>query len=343
LKNRETIKRLRAERAKKEIKAMNQKTVSLPGKHIPFKSLYRLALPVFLMVAVVASLLLFSLAKDTMFSTRYAFGYGYGYGYTVPESGGGGASTATGTTYVYDIVTTSGQFTQDVIAKSGDEKVALSIPRGVIGKTSAGAALTRITVTPATDPPDPPADSSVIGLTYDFGPQGATFTPPITVTFTYTPADVPAGVNENALTIAYYDTTKSVWVVLEGISVNTATHTISGKVSHFTSFAVLSLPQPTPAPTTPAPSPAPTPTPAPTTPAPSPAPTTTPAPTTPAPSPAPTTTPAPTTPAPTPPTPTPTPAPTPEGGLSLWLIVVITAIVIILAVVAGIIIVRRRG
>ena len=54
--NKETIKRLRAEQAKKEAKAMNHKRVSLPGIHLPLKSLYRLALPVLLVMAVALSI-----------------------------------------------------------------------------------------------------------------------------------------------------------------------------------------------------------------------------------------------------------------------------------------------
>ncbi len=42
-------------------------------------------------------------------------------------------------------------------------------------------------------PPTPPEDFSVIGLVYDFGPNGATFDPPITLTITYDPALIPEG------------------------------------------------------------------------------------------------------------------------------------------------------
>jgi transcriptional regulator with XRE-family HTH domain len=341
LKNRDTIKRLRVERAKKETKTMKLKAIPGLKAHIPFNGLHRLALPVILVVAAVASLLLFTLAKDTMFSPRYAFGYGYGYGYGYDTGGGGGGgAAAAGVTFVYDIVTLSGEFTQNVIAQSEDQKVALNIAKGVIGKTKSGTALNRIQITPMTTPPAPPANSSIIGLAYDFGPKGATFDPPITLTFNYSLSDIPAGVDEKTLTIAYYDTATGTWVFLTDISVNTATHTITGKLSHFTAFAVLSVPQPAPAPTTPAPTPTPTPTPAPTTPAPSPTPTPTPAPTTPAPSPTTTPTPAPTTPAPTP-TPTPTPAPAAEGN---WLLIgIIIAVVIIVAAAIGFIIIRRRG
>jgi transcriptional regulator with XRE-family HTH domain len=502
LKNRETIKRLRAERAKKEVKTMDQKTSPPPRAPIPWKSLYRLALPVFLVILVAVSIwyaaptpvkaleitystlpsgtlgstytfsvtvtiqsgehvplqrvdvIIYKVGAATTYkatltdmpladsstaahnpsegsgsgtatvaanadsawgytssATGYAVwkGVGYsfspstsgGYGYqagtgstsivytivwTPPsgwpagsykidtrlttstqspgggttftetstafalaspavEAGGGGggvASTGTGTTYVFDVVNSSGAFTQAVTAQSADTKVKVDIAKGVIGKTSSGQPLTRLTITPLSPPPPPPANKSIIGLTYDFGPDGATFDPSVTVTFTYDPKNIPAGVDEKSLTLAFYDSAKGTWVVLENITVNTATHTISGQTSHFTAFTVLSLSQPattTPAPTTPAPTtPSPT-TPAPTTPAP-----TTPAPTTPAPTtPAPTT-PAPTTPAPTTPAPTTTtPAPAPAGGLSWWLIGGIIVVVVIIAVLVSMMVIRRRS
>jgi hypothetical protein len=122
-------------------------------------------------------------------------------------------------------------------------------------------------ITPVTAPAAPEG-ATIIGLAYDFGPEGATFDPPITVTFSYSLSDIPEGVNENSLTISYYDTSQGAWVTLEDINVNTSTHTVSGKLSHFTTFAVLAMPGATPTPTTPAPTAPAATTPAPTTPAP---------------------------------------------------------------------------
>jgi len=45
LRDRETIKKLRADRARKEAASESQKILSIPKVSIPFKSLYRLALP----------------------------------------------------------------------------------------------------------------------------------------------------------------------------------------------------------------------------------------------------------------------------------------------------------
>lgn len=241
-----------------------------------------------------------------------------------------------GTTDVSDVVSTTGNFTETVIASSVDNLVVLTIDEGVIGLTAEGEPLTEITIAEMTNPPEPPTESNIIGLTYDFGPDGATFEPPITVTFTYDPLDLLEDVNEEDLIIAYYDTATSSWVTLEDIVVDTVNNTITAKISHFTAFAVIAPPAPTPAPTTPAPTtPAPT-TPKPTTPKP-----TTPTPTTPA-----ATTPAATTPATTTPAVT-TPAtttPTPTGeGVNWPLVGGIIAAVIIIAVIVWILVARRRG
>jgi transcriptional regulator with XRE-family HTH domain len=244
--------------------------------------------------------------------------------------GGGGGAPLIGTTYVFDFVTPDGRFTQTVIAKSADNNVQITINRDVIGKNKYGQALSRIDINPMAAPPAPPEKSSIIGLVYDLGPAGATFAPPITLTFTYNPASLAEGVAEADLTVAYYDSSLPDWVTLENVTVDTVNHTVSADISHFTAFAVVAY-EPVPAPA-PAPTPEPTPTPTPV-PTPEPTPTPTPAPT-PAPAPAPEPTPEPTpAPAPTPvPTPVPTPTPTPEAGLNWWLIGGIIAVVILVAV-----------
>jgi hypothetical protein len=238
----------------------------------------------------------------------------------VPISTGGGASAPEpGVTNVSNIVNSQGVFTQSVIAKSADQNVTLNIPSGTIGKTREGAPLTQISITPMTAPPAPPAQANVIGLTYDLGPEGATFDPPITVSFTYDPTKIPAGINERDLVIAFYNKATGKWENLTNIVVDPVTHTITGKTSHFTAFAVLAIPAATtPAAVTPAPT-----TPAATTPAAVTTAPTTPAATTPA-----AVTPAPTTPAVTTPAPTPAPTPTPTNGGRI-IILIVAAIVVI--------------
>jgi hypothetical protein len=108
--------------------------------------------------------------------------------------------------------------------------------------------------------PPEPAGAKIIGCVYDYKPTGATFSPPITLTLNYDPGKVPAGFDESKLVIAFYNTATSKWEVVPGSVVDTAKHTVTVQISHFTMFAVYAAaPAVTPTPTV---SPTPTPTPA---------------------------------------------------------------------------------
>ncbi len=153
-------------------------------------------------------------------------------------------------------VNTQGVFTQQATAQSEDSKVELDIEKDTVGKTKDGQPLSEISIIKMADPPAPPAKSNVIGLTYDLGPGGATFAPPITLTFTYDASLLPEGTNEANLVIAFYDTATSKWIELES-TVDPATNTITASVSHFTPFTIIAKPAPPPPPPVPpAPEPA---------------------------------------------------------------------------------------
>ncbi|MCK4783031.1 MAG: hypothetical protein KAV87_04720, partial [Desulfobacteraceae bacterium] len=160
-----------------------------------------------------------------------------------------------GITDVADYVDIRGMFTLNVSAKSADNRVELTIGKGTIGKTKTGERITQISIIPMEDPLAPPANSTVIGLNYDLGPDGATFTPSITITFNYDPNDIPEGVNEKDLVIAMWDEDAGEWVELEGIVVDPATHTITAQVDHLTVFSVLAYTRPAAFTVKPAPTP----------------------------------------------------------------------------------------
>jgi hypothetical protein len=140
---------------------------------------------------------------------------------------------------VSEVVSAAGVFRQDVTLESADDNVKLAIDRGTKGLTKEGRRLTRISITPMEEPPAPPEDASIIGLTYDIGPDGATFDPPITLTFTYDPDEIPEGVDEEDLVIALWDEAAGEWVELEDCVVDPVTHTITAPVSHFSKYAVI--------------------------------------------------------------------------------------------------------
>lgn len=125
--------------------------------------------------------------------------------------------------------------------QSADGKLILSIPRGTKGLTRKGEPLSEIMITEVGAAPTPPAGSKFIGLTYDLQPDGATFDPPITLTFTYNPKWIPAGLGPEKLTIGYYNATTKQWVMLDAadITIDPATNTVSAKISHFTYYSVM--------------------------------------------------------------------------------------------------------
>ncbi|MFC1897609.1 helix-turn-helix domain-containing protein [Chloroflexota bacterium] len=162
--------------------------------------------------------------------------------FTLSSASAGGAALDPGVTTVANYVTTDGVFTRDVVAESADDLVSLTIEEGTTGLTAAGNPLRQIRILEITeaDLPPPPEGGHVIGLTYDFGPDGATFDEPISITFTYDPDDLPEGVNEEDLVVAVWDDDADPpqWVELPGV-VDTETNTITATVDHFTAFAVI--------------------------------------------------------------------------------------------------------
>ncbi|MFC1916258.1 CARDB domain-containing protein [Chloroflexota bacterium] len=136
-----------------------------------------------------------------------------------------------------------GRFTEDITAMSGDNKVKLYIPRNTIGKNRAGSILSSIRIKEEGDPPVPPSHSKVISLIYDIGPGGATFDPPIDLIIKYDESEIPEGVAEKNLVVAWWDKTAGEWIELES-TVDPETHTITTKVSHFSVFTVMARTSP---------------------------------------------------------------------------------------------------
>jgi len=140
---------------------------------------------------------------------------------------------------VSDSVDVNGVFTEEVTGQSADGLLQLTIPEGTVGLTEEGEPLSQISIVPVEYPPPPPEDCNVIGLVYNLGPVGATFDPPITVTFTYDESLIPEGVAEERLVIAMWDVASEQWIPLEGCSIDPETNAISGPVSCFTEFTNL--------------------------------------------------------------------------------------------------------
>jgi hypothetical protein len=247
-----------------------------------------------------------------------------------PSGGGGGGNINVSLSGLNGAltITTDGRAMQAAQLVSQDKNVSLSVPKLTKLLNARGNPLTSISVTKVSSPPAPPPERLILS-SYDFRPNGATFSLELTLTMSYDPKTLPKGAFESELYIAYQD--GSQWVALAS-SVNTIAHNVSAAITHYTNFAVMSKLAPTPAP---APTPTPTPTP---TPAPALSPPLIPVPT-------PTLTPAP---AQTPtPTPTQTPAPasalpvTPPTSSTNWLLICWITGGVILAGLIVFLLVRR--
>jgi len=133
------------------------------------------------------------------------------------------------------VVDDQGVFTGDVTTESDDGNVELAVDKDTVGKTAEGDPVSEIgvtevatpapaagawgglesTVNTAADTVSTSLDSfskyavvvqnQVVGSTYELEPSGATFDPPITVTFDYDPADIPEGISEEDLVISRWE------------------------------------------------------------------------------------------------------------------------------------------
>src|SRR6266516_4330097 len=109
--------------------------------------------------------------------------------------------------------------------------VQLVIPAGALSQP------TGITVLPAMLPSGTSTSALVGGTAYDFGPTGTMFASPVMVRMLYNPAMLPNGMAESTLRL--FTLMNGRWFLVPGSLVNTATHTVMGMTSHFSTYGVL--------------------------------------------------------------------------------------------------------
>jgi len=167
---------------------------------------------------------------------------------TLPPAGGGGGGGGPpllppGTISLAGLIDYRGKFTETVIAISFDDLCRLTIDKDTIGLTKDGKPLSEISMARMEAPPAPPEHAQFIGLVYDFGPDGATFNPAATLEYSYDPSDIPEGIAEENLVLAWWDAKASEWVMLDSV-VDPAANTITAPAGHFTAFATLAYTRP---------------------------------------------------------------------------------------------------
>ena len=129
---------------------------------------------------------------------------------------------------------------------SEDEMLSIIFPVGTIALDGEENPIANIEFTVNETPPLP-QEGDIVGLAYNLEPSGATFDPPATLTWYYEPLDIPSGVGEEGLVIAYYDEALVKWVELES-ELDWANIAIRALVDHLSTFAILApTAPPTPA------------------------------------------------------------------------------------------------
>jgi hypothetical protein len=129
---------------------------------------------------------------------------------------------------------------------SDDGNLSITIPEETTALEEGGEPLTSVEFA-VVEPPLLPEQASLIGLAYDLSPEGATFSPPVTINWNYDPADIPAGLAEADLVIVRYDEETGNWEELL-TEANWEADAISASLDHFSTVALLgykSSPPPT--------------------------------------------------------------------------------------------------
>jgi hypothetical protein len=168
--------------------------------------------------------------------------------------GGGGGGSFREATLTVDLGGTSGKaevrapqwlVTTPVAVTSADAKTKFEIGSHTKALTADGNIPERIQMRRLTQAPSVPATQGIVSAAYEFSPDGTTFSPPATLTLTYDPAEIPEGVPQDNLGIAYWDTTTNEWVMISS-AIDPVNHTITAEVSHFTIFAIIGSRPPVP-------------------------------------------------------------------------------------------------
>ncbi len=125
---------------------------------------------------------------------------------------------------------------QETELVSTDELASVSIPEGTVAKDAAGSPLGSVTITEVSSG-TLPADTkgslfSFEGMAYELGPDGATFSPAITLSFT-----VPNAAWGKEYTIRTYDRKSGTWQDLP-TQYDPTTGKVTAQVNHFSFFGL---------------------------------------------------------------------------------------------------------
>jgi hypothetical protein len=153
-----------------------------------------------------------------------------------PEAPGPASPAATGSVTAELSINDQGVISQSTDLQSPDGRASVSIDAGVVALDQAGAPVSSVSIDTLgpSDMPDVPQGGAVsfAGIAYELGPDGAQFSPAISITFTAPPGQVGQD-----FTVRTYDHASDTWQDLP-TSYDPQTGTVTAEVSHFCCFAL---------------------------------------------------------------------------------------------------------
>jgi len=146
------------------------------------------------------------------------------------------APAATGSVTAELSINDQGVISQSTDLQSADGHASVSIDAGVVALNQAGAPVSSVSIDTLgpSNMPDVPQGGAVsfAGIAYELGPNGAQFSPAISITFAAPPGQVGQD-----FTVRTYDHASGTWQDLP-TSYDPQTGTVTAEVSHFCCFAL---------------------------------------------------------------------------------------------------------
>ena len=136
----------------------------------------------------------------------------------------------------YYTVDQKGFLQQDIALSSPGANFIIT--KGTQALDKDGNPFRTLTINEVSDYPDPPADSNILAIPLDLGPDGATFSPAITAFFNYDPELLPRELDENDLSVAFYDEATGSWIVMP-CEIMPGNGQIKVMIDHFCIYAIL--------------------------------------------------------------------------------------------------------
>jgi len=142
-----------------------------------------------------------------------------------------------GQTPLVGSIDASGVVTNPVTAESFDKLLTLTLDKGTAALTRYGVPLGWVGMYNLKSIPAPPEAAYIVSLMYELQPSGATFDPPIILTYSYDPGHLPEGVDGEDLVVSHYDASIGEWTNFNTV-VDTENNIITVQISHFSPIAM---------------------------------------------------------------------------------------------------------